>query len=75
MEFHEVKLPTQIAQRCSLPAWRPAVQIAQKWHGSHAWSFAKQPAWRPAVQIFRFLLCKNLKLKNGTEAIFEQRKG
>jgi hypothetical protein len=33
------------------------------------------PAWRPAVGILRFLLCKNLKLKNGMEAIFEQRKG
>jgi hypothetical protein len=33
------------------------------------------PAWRPAVWLLRFLLCKNLQLKNGTEAIFEQRKG
>jgi hypothetical protein len=33
------------------------------------------PAWRPAVLTLRFLLCKNLQLKNGMEAIFEQRKG
>jgi hypothetical protein len=33
------------------------------------------PAGRPAVKILGFLLCKNLKLKNGTDAIFEQRKG
>jgi hypothetical protein len=33
------------------------------------------PTWRPAVLIARFLRSKNRKLKNGRDAIFEQRKG
>jgi hypothetical protein len=56
--------------------YNPRRALAQKWHGGrNSWSFAKWPAWRPAVRILKFLQSKNLKLKNGTEAIFEQRNG